>query len=129
MSIELPPWMLPSLEEESELASPREDRRSRTASACCTMTRSPPAGQSMQHLRSVGESDSTSEAAMTSNCCLGLMGDPRCPWPLRRPKRLRRAVAPLPPPLPPSTTSGWIVTPRLWVKDSDCFPWWIESIR
>ena len=39
---------------------------------CCRMTRSPPPGQSMQHFLSVGDSADPSEAAITSNCCLGL---------------------------------------------------------
>ena len=57
-------WILPSFDDESELASPRDDRLSR-APSCWTMTRSPPAGQSMQHFRSVGDSAEPSEAAIT----------------------------------------------------------------
>ena len=65
-SSEVSLWMLPSLDDESELASPREDLLSRAcAPSCCTMTRSPPAGQSMQHFLSVGDRAEPSEAAIT----------------------------------------------------------------
>ena len=110
--------MLPSLLEESEL-SPRDNLRSLLKNCSFaeynTTSVGPEPGQSIQHLRKVGDRFSKLSLFKASNC-FGLKGEeqPRRFW-----KRLRLFAASRPnaPPSLPRISIGWIATPLLCVKE------------